>query len=96
MVLVDKITALLVSVNHPNPDLWKQNEFIQCIGEADNILERLYVNRYWRQWLYNLPINTTVQRFALNDQEEEEEYLNIFSKVVLPLVVEYEIKVKNG
>lgn len=96
MALVDKITELLINANHPNPHEWKENSFIQAIGEADNVLERLYVNRYWRQWLFNLPINTTTQRFALNDQEEESEYLNIFSNIIIPLVIEYEIKVKNG
>ena len=86
--LIDKITSILARQGHKNPTFWSNHELILTAkNSGSKQYERLYVNRYWRQYLGNLQVNTLTARFCLDDNEAEKTYLNYFESIVAPVIV---------
>jgi hypothetical protein len=88
--LLVSIRDLLVNANHPNPDFFLQHEYIKAvIGTEDCRMSRVYINRFWRQYLGSLPTDTTVARLILEDTGSDKNYLHNFKDYVLPTIMQY-------
>jgi hypothetical protein len=81
--LTNKITNILAQLGHPNPAFWISDPIL-C---NTTLSERQSVNRYWRQYLGNLNVDTSEGRFCLNDNEQESSYLFYFKTKVAPLII---------
>jgi hypothetical protein len=89
--LVEEITNILTELGHPNPNLWKEDNNIKvAISSNSGTYERLYVNRYWREYLGLLPTDTMTARFCLDDNEPTSTYLKYFRQVVAPIIIQYQ------
>lgn len=88
ITLVQGITDILARLNHPNPSFWISDELVQiAITDSNPQFERLYVNRYWRHFLGNLPFDTTLARFHLVEDVNLQEYLSYFESQVAPVIM---------
>lgn len=85
--LVDEISNILKDTGYVNTNTWTQDENVQIgIKSNDLIFERIYINRYWRSVLGNLPQNTAAERYCLVDDGPIEEYLELFKDIVAPTI----------
>ena len=87
--LVNEITFILISVNHPEPTNWTKDPIIIEAMNAAPKLQRFLINRYWRTQLGLCTQSTTRERFCLVDTGSYEEYLTIFKDAVAPSIVKY-------
>ncbi len=85
--LIEVITEALRVSGHPTPELWLSHPFIVTASQADCVMERIYVNRYWRQYLGALTIDTVMERYCLDDNAGDIQYIKNFNNVVIPTII---------
>lgn len=87
--LHSRITDILAAKGHPRPAEWTAG-LTQDVFNAEVPLnaQRFFINRYWRDQLGRLPINTMNVRYCLVDEGDFEHWLVLFREQVAPCIVE--------
>lgn len=86
--IISDITNILRAKGHPDPGSWVQHPFVQCCINTSPELERINVNRYWRQYLGGLNVDTTMERYCLSDYVDHKSYIKDFNNIVSIKIME--------
>jgi hypothetical protein len=85
---LDIITARLAEAGHPNPTEWLSGSELQSSKGMAPSYQRFYINRYWRRRIGSVQQDTQAIRFLLVDSGDNEQWIGIFSTVIVPFIVE--------
>ena len=93
--LVQKVTNLLAANGHPQPAFWEAGVHEHAHVVCDDKIQRFLINRYWREFLGGLEIDTINARYCLLDPKEcsVEDWLRTFEEGVVEFVVKHQIGV---
>lgn len=84
-----QITDILASLSHPRPGQWASSLTPDVFnGEVPPQAQRYFINRYWRDVIGRLQINTMNIRYCLVDEGDFEHWLVLFREQVAPCIVE--------
>lgn len=89
--LVPKITAILAEAGHPRPNDWEAKVHPDAHVVHDASIQRFLINRYWRETLGALPIDTMDIRYCLVEQGSTEDWLRLFKQGVVKCIVDNNI-----
>lgn len=93
--LVTKITEVLAMAGHPQPSFWESAVHPDAHVVCDDKIQRFLINRYWREYLGALDIETINARYCLLDPKEASvpDWLRAFEEGVAKFCVEHQIGV---
>lgn len=93
--LVEKVTLILTACGHPQPSFWEGGVHEHARTVCDSSIQRFLINRYWREMLGALDLDTINARYCLLDPKEcsVEDWLRAFEEGVAEFVVKHQIGV---
>lgn len=89
--LVDTVAELLIQNNCPQDrlnDYYYSNHYIHDARNLRPEAQRFLLNRYWNLQLLSINKSSIEERYCLISNGEFEDWLKLFSKVVIPFVIE--------
>lgn len=93
--LVPKITALLAKAGHPTPAVWEEEIHEHAKIVCDDGVQRFLINRYWREKLGALEVDSMNARYCLLEPKgcSVDDWLRAFEEGVVTFIVKHQVGV---
>lgn len=85
--LVPKVTELLAAAGHPRPADWEQYVHPDALVVPDEGIQRFLINRYWRETLGALDVDTLNARYCLVQEGSVDDWVRAFREGVVKCIV---------